>query len=94
MKLEKILFILSILGILIIIFLSQTTAQTHTGKIKSIETSSKRIVIQLENSPIELILFETNLPNIQEGDVIEFQGKEEVYKNQTQIIVDKIILIG
>jgi len=88
-KLGNLLFVLSIIGILILIFLSQNQP-TQTGIIQSIEQSSTIIIIHLENSSTNLILFEDVILNLKAGDVIEFQGQEEVYKNQTQIIVDKI----
>ena len=92
MQPQKILFTLSLLGILFLIFLSQTTAQIQTGTIKSIQTSSNKITIQLENNSRELIIFDTSFINLKKGDTIEFQGKQSVYENKKQIIVNKIFL--
>jgi len=91
MKLEKILLILSTLGILILIFLTQTTTPTYKGTINSIQSSNNKIIIHLENSSTELILFNTQHLNLNKGDTINFQGREDTYKNQSQIIIDKII---
>lgn len=89
-KQNKIILILSIFGILILIFLSQTTP-FQIGKIESIEKYNNKIVIKIENSTNKLILFETQQINLQRGDVIKFIGQEEIYKNQKQIIINKII---
>ena len=90
MKLQKITFILSLLGILLLILLSQTTKQTQTATIESIQSSSNKIIIQIENTETELILFDTPFINLKKGDTIEFQGRQDIYKNKTQIIIDKI----
>ena len=92
MKLEKIFFILSILGILILILLAQTTTPIYTGKIISIQSSNNKITIQIENSSIKLILFDTQHINLNKGDIIEFQGRQDTYNNQKQIKIDKIKL--
>jgi len=92
MKLEKIFFILSILGILILIFLAQTIIPTYIGKIKSIQSSNNKIIIEIENSSTELILFDTQYINLSKDDIIEFQGRQDTYNNQPQIKVDKITL--
>ena len=93
MKLEKILFILSILGILLLILIFQITAPTYKGTIKSIQSSNNKITVQLENSSTRLILFDTTSINLSKGDIIEFQGKQDTYNEQEQIIVDKILKI-
>ena len=90
MKLSKITFILSILSILLLIFLSKITIPIQTGTIDSIQFNENTIKIQLEKNPTELILFETNFIPLKKGDSIKFQGRYDVYKNKTQIIVDKI----
>ena len=90
MKFKKIIFILSLIGIILIIFLAQNTNQTYTGKINSIEYSKNIIVISLENFNEKLILFDAPQINLKNGDLINFEGREEIYKNEEQIIVDKI----
>ena len=90
MKSEKILLLLSILGILLLIFLSQTTTPIYTGTIESIQSSNNKIIIKIENSSTELILFETNHINLEKGDTIEFQGRQDTYKGQAQIKIDRI----
>ena len=90
MRLAKITFILSLLGVLLLIFLTQTTKQTQIATIESISSSSNKIIIQIENNPAELIIFDTPFINLKKGDTIEFQGRQDIYKNKTQIIIDKI----
>lgn len=90
MKSEKLLLFLSIIGILIIILLSQIITPTYTGKITSIQSSNNKITIEIENSLTELILFETTFINLTKGKTIEFQGRKDTYKNKPQIIIDKI----
>ncbi|MFH0711632.1 MAG: hypothetical protein V1889_00735 [archaeon] len=91
MKLQKITLVLSLLGILLLIFLAQTTKQTRTGTIQSIQLSNDKIIIQLENNSVELILFDISHINLSKGDTIKFQGRRDTYKNKEQIIVDKLI---
>jgi len=90
MKLEKIIFILSLIGILLIIFLAQNVKQTQTGEITSIKYSENKITIELENFEEKLILFDTSSLNLKKGDKISFQGKSDLYQNEKQIIVDEI----
>lgn len=92
MNFKKIVFILSLLGILSLIFITQATQKTEIGTIKSIRVSSSKITIQLKNYSAELIIFKTNHLDLKKGDVIKFQGKQEIYKNRKQIIIDKISL--
>ena len=92
MRLHKITFILSLLGILLLILLTQTTKQTQIATIESIQSSSNKIIIQIENNSAELIIFDTPFTNLKKGDIIEFQGRKDIYKNKTQIIIDKLYL--
>jgi len=94
MNFQKIFFILSILGTLILIFLSQITTPTYTGTIESIQSSNNKIIIEIENSSTELILFDTTYINLSKNDKIEFQGRQDIYKDKKQIIVDKILNIN
>ena len=93
MKSKKILFFLSLVGIFILIILSQTTKQTQTGTIQSIQSSNNKITIHIEDFEPKLILFDVSSINLKKGDVIKFQGKQDVYKDQEQIIIDKIFLL-
>ena len=90
MKLQKITFILSLLGILLLIFLTQTSKQTQIATIESISSSNNKITIQIENNSAELIIFDAPFTNLKKGDTIEFQGRQGIYRNKTQIIIDRL----
>ncbi|MCK5449242.1 hypothetical protein KAI32_00070 [Candidatus Pacearchaeota archaeon] len=90
MKFKKIIFLISIISILLITFLSQYTKQTQTGTITSIEQTEDKIIIRLENLTEKLILFDTPPLNLKKGDIINFQGRHDIYKNEKQLIIDKI----
>jgi DNA/RNA endonuclease YhcR with UshA esterase domain len=91
MKTGKLLFIFSIIGILVVIFLSQILTSVYIGKIESIKSSNGNVIIEIENSSVELILFNVDFIEFEEGDVVEFSGRRDIYMGKEQIIVDKII---
>lgn len=86
---QKTLFILTLFGILLLIFLGNYTKQFQTGTIKYTQTSSTKTTIHLEENDIKLIIFDS-IPAPQKGEKIKFQGKEEIYKGEKQIIINKI----
>ena len=88
----KVVFVLSLLGIFILIILTHTTQELRVGIIKSVQPTEKITTIQLENETRKLILFDTPFFNLKTGTLIKFQGKESIYKNQKQIIVDKLFI--
>ena len=91
-KIAKITLILTLLGILLLIFLAQMKP-IRTATIKSIHYSPSKTIIQLENHSTELIIFD-NLPlDIKSGYKIKFQGKSDIYKNKKQIIIEKISIL-
>lgn len=99
MKYQKIIFISALLGVFLLIVLSQTLNKTQTGAIKSIQYSNNKITIYLENESTKLVIFisqnhllgSTDFINLKKGDTIEFQGKDDIYRGKTQIIIDKIL---
>ena len=88
MNSKKIFFVLSILGILVLMFIG-TIKNYQTGTIKNIKISNSKTTILLKESEVELIIFDSNI-NLQKGDIIRFQGKSNIYKNKKQIIIDEI----
>lgn len=90
---KNLTLIITLVGILALIFLSQTTP-TQTGTVKSISTSQTKTTIQLKNNTTELIIFEKTNLGIKSGDKIKFQGKTSTYKNKNQIIISKISKIS
>lgn len=83
---------MSLIGVLTLILTVQITKEIQTGIIKSIHPSNNKITIQLKNYSTELVIFDTAPLKLKSGDIIDFQGKSEIYKNKKQIIVDKIFL--
>ena len=81
---------MSLLSILFLIFLSQTTTNKETGKISGIKYSNNKITITIEDKEEKLIIFDNKFLGLKKGDNISFEGKKDNYKNEKQIIVDKI----
>jgi len=88
----KITLVLTLSGILLLIFLAQTKP-IQTDTIKSIHYSPTKTTIQLENHPAKLILFDKINISLSKNDRIKFQGKSNIYKNKEQIIVERISLL-
>lgn len=89
MKLQKLTLILTLLGIVTLIFLAQSKP-IGTATISKIQTSQYKTTIQLQNHDVELIIFDNLNLKLTKGDKINFQGKPSTYKNQEQIIISKI----
>jgi len=89
---SKITLILTLLGILLLIFLAQTKP-IQTATIKSIHYSPTKTTIQLESQPAELIIFDEINLSLNKNDKIKFQGKSSTYKNKKQIIVERISIL-
>lgn len=87
---QKILILLSMIGILLLIFIVQNNQKIDSGKISSIEYSSKKITLQLKDKEEKLIIFDNQILDLKKGDVIEFTGTKEKYRQEEQIIVDKL----
>jgi DNA/RNA endonuclease YhcR with UshA esterase domain len=92
MKTHKITFFFALLGILALIILSQNKP-IQTGTISSIQISTNKITINIENTETELILFDPIQTTLKKGDKIQFQGKPDIYKGEKQIIIDKIFVM-
>ena len=107
-KIKIFLFISSLLCVLLLLLLSTLInpikASTPSkqdlqklisieGKISSINFYENSITIYLENSSTELLLFTSDIINLKKDDTIEAIGKLNLNRNETQLIVDKIIKI-
>jgi len=91
-KTTKITILLTLIGIITLTFLSQTQP-TQIGTIKSIQYSTSKTTIYLEDNPAELIIFDKLPLNLEQGDKIKFQGKSDVYKSKEQIIISKLDVV-
>jgi DNA/RNA endonuclease YhcR with UshA esterase domain len=86
--------IASILGILILLFISQNFQEKGVGVIEKITYSNNKISITLENKNMQLIIFENKILPIKKGDIISYEGKKEIYRGKTQFIINKIHLLS
>jgi len=89
MKNSSKMIILSLVGILTLIFLS-TQQESFTGKIQKIQYKENRIILCIENTSSEFIVFSERFLNIKNGDIIEIYGRKDNYRGKPQVIVDKI----
>jgi hypothetical protein len=94
MNSRKIIFVLCLVGILFLIFLGQTVKQSQVGVVESVQYFNNKIIIELENSLVELVIFDVNFLGIEKGDRIKFQGRFGIYDDREQIIVDKLYLLS
>ncbi len=92
MSIKNILFILSLLGILLLLFLLNFFGDNAiSGYVKKIEYGNNKISLFLEDSNTEFIVFSNIILNIREGEKITINfKKEEGISNQG--IVSKIII--
>jgi DNA/RNA endonuclease YhcR with UshA esterase domain len=93
MNKQKILFLI-IITLLFINLIALDLSQTKTsGKIKKIQYSTNKITITLTTSQTPYIIFTNKILNIKEKDHIIITGQKSSYKNQPQIIINKITKI-
>lgn len=93
---RKLILILSILGIFILlglaIFLKESPIAQ--GKINSINFKTNSVSIYLDNNSTEIVLFTNKVLNLKKEDEVQIYGKQEVYRNKTQIIAEKIVKLN
>ncbi len=86
---KKTIFLLTLLGILILIILSQSLSNIKSAEIGSIHFSNDiTTIITTDNQT--LILFGADPVDLKKGDSIKFIGSLEMYRGKNQVIVDKI----
>jgi hypothetical protein len=90
MRLEKVVFILGLLSVLIICLVCFYKDTPLKGKVESIDFLDGRIVIKLVGNEEGLVIFSERVLDIKEGEEILFWGKEESYKGERQIIVERL----
>jgi len=92
MKPERIYLILSILGIFILLILSNFNKPVLTGEVSSFKITKNSINIHLQNQLEDIVLInKTKIQNIKQGDTIQIWGDKQISINQTTIFVDKLI---
>jgi len=95
MKPERIFIILTIIGIFLLLILSNFNKPILTGEISSIKITQNSINLKIENHSEDiLIINKTKLPEIiKKGDIIEIYGNKQLQLNKTIIFTDKIIFL-
>ena len=87
----KFLFLISLIGTLILLFLSQTSHQiTITGNIESIKYGNNIITIKLENVEQNILIFENEILKLRPQDEVAIKGK----KKNKEILADKILRLN
>lgn len=96
MKPERFFLILSILGILTLLTLSNFNKPTITGEVSSIKITKNSITLEITNYSEEiLIINKTKLPEkIKKGNMIEIYGNKQLEINRTIIFTDKILCLN
>ena len=96
MKPERIFIILSIIGIFILLILSNFNKPVLIGEISNIKYTKNSININLVDSKENiLIINKTKLTEkIKKGDKIEVYGNIQKSLNETIIFTDKLICIN
>jgi len=96
MKPERIFLIISIIGIFILLILSNFEKPILTGEISNIKITKNSISLNLVNFQENiLIINKTKLPEkIKKGDLIEVYGDKQISLNETTIFTDKIICVN
>jgi hypothetical protein len=93
-QIKKLLFIISIFLIFILILLSTSiNPLQYSGIIEKTNYNQDSISFYLKNLSIQFIIFTNKFIMLKENQQIKIQGKLEVYKNKTQVLVDKIALL-
>jgi len=96
MKPERIFIILTIIGTIFLLILSNYNKPIITGEISSIKTTKNSITLEIKNYSEEiLIINKTQLPEkIRKGDKVEIYGNKQLQLNKTIIFTDKLICLN
>lgn len=93
MSLHKTLFFLVIIFLFINLIILDINKIQNTGTINTIKYSNNKITITLKDNPNNYILFTNRIMDIKQNDKIKIIGQKSTYRNQPQIIVNKLIKI-
>jgi hypothetical protein len=92
MKTERLLILLTIIGIFIIIFLSNFTQPIISGEIEKIKVTKNSIQLKIINYSENIILInKTKIDFFKVGNKIEVYGNKEISINKTIIFVNKLV---
>ncbi len=87
MRLEKLFFVLSILGIWVVIFVGGLIENNFEGEILDLKYLDGRLVLEVEGIEEEVIIFYSGIVDLKVGEVISFEGRRDSYNGREQIIV-------
>lgn len=90
MNKQKIIFLSILILILILLIISQTQQQIVSGKITKIKYGNNNIVLSINNTQEDLIIFTNKILPLKLQQTIIANGNTQEYKNKTQFIVDRI----
>ena len=88
---KRLIFFFSITSIFLLIIISQKPPEIIYGKINSIEQYEGISIIKLTNYSLEIIIFTKQELNLSKNDMVIITGREQTYRNNQQILADKII---
>jgi hypothetical protein len=91
MRRDRLFFVLSLFGLLVLMFLLQEFSFSSTGIVSFVNRGSNVVIIKLQNSSVDLVLFDDFNIDVQKGDFVKFWGREDVYLGKKQIVVDRMI---
>ena len=86
---EKLL-LLSVFGILLLIFIGDFFIESYSGEVLSIERFHGRIILEVSGINSSVVIFEEDLGGVSVGETLSFNGRKGTYLGQEQIIASKI----
>jgi hypothetical protein len=84
---KQILLIITLTGILMLLLLNQIENPIIEGKIDSLEKEESLTILKINQTRI--IIFE-KIEQLEINENVKIFGRKELYKNETQIIAEKI----
>ena len=86
---RKFLFLIVSLGILSIFIINLNIKTEVSGIISEIKYHNAGLTIKIEND--EFFIFEDRILDLSEGDFVKMKVKEQTYKGEKQLLIEKII---
>ncbi|MCH7850645.1 MAG: hypothetical protein IH845_03315 [Nanoarchaeota archaeon] len=90
MKTDKLFFILSIFGVLLIIFIGAYRSVVYEGEISKINSFNGGMTLNVTDVFESVVIFSDELIDLKVGDKIRFTGRKNWNQGSEQIIVLKI----
>jgi hypothetical protein len=85
---RKFLFLIVSLGILLIFIINLNIKTEVSGIISEIKYHNAGLTIKIDNN--EFFIFEDKILDISKGDFVEMKIKEQTYKGEKQLLIEKI----